>query len=527
MTFRTHVGTMTLAVLAVLAACNGGTAENVGPTLAPAPGGACATEGEQTGYSNGTLRCERDGDQLVWRSIRIDDGPGATVHLGPPGVECGSTSNPTNPLARPTDNANVRASLDAFPLECMKTAECAPKGDQAEYQWYRTDYNLAIDPRNPARLLVGVERLGLFESLDRGDTWRPASEDGIVHALSDTDGTVCWTQVTDITFDPAVPGRIYLHHGGGGTIAAGIWQARGAGLYRSDDDGRTWQLMTTPDINAYVAGFTIDPTSSDTLYVGTSSSPQTSVDAAPVAYVTDGLLYRSDDAGRTWRELPTGWGARTGGSFVWVDPSDPAIVLLGVYQYSDAESDGAPTGTGLGPGWYRSTDGGRSWAPHGTGDGAVAPVTYNVAISPDGTTILSPSDDYLWVSPDGGATWTGITPPRWVPTIDPHGDGRRVYAILSAEWAGTALDQFTVSTDGGVTWKVLGELPPEMRMNEFNEPPLNRRAMPSNIVVDPIDPDVVYATGAGGTIARSTDGGSTWVLLTTWETFPASTVEFR
>lgn len=553
-----------LACVVAGTACGGGSTATEETTSAPTPaqGVECTAEGEQTGTANGTLRCERDGDRLVWQlfkpesvhgdilgtpcatagettpmpegtAVCVDENGtlvwrriGGDIPGLPAGVECGSDSNPPNPLALPTDNANIRASLDAFPIECMRAGECAPTGDQAEYQWYRTDFNLAVDPRNPARLLVGVERLGVFESLDRGDTWQPLSEDGILHSLRSTDDTVCWTQTFQITFDPRVPGRIYLNHGGGGTIEAGTWQARGAGLYRSDDDGRTWQLLTTPDMNAYVAGFAIDPTSSDTLYMGTSSAPQTD-GSAPVAYVDSGLLYRSDDAGRTWRELPTGWGARAGGLFVWVDPADPDIVLFGVFQPRDAAAGGAPTGTGLGPGWYRSADGGRTWAPHGVGEGAVATVGFMVTISPDGSTIVSMTGDELWTSIDGGATWVEADPPRWAPRIDPHGNGQRVYAILSAEYAGTDRDQFGVSNDGGRRWKVLGALPPEMRINEWNEPPLKRRATPSHIVVDPVDASIIYVTGAGGTIARSNDGGGTWVLLTTWETFPGSTVAFR
>lgn len=563
-----------VVTLIVAASCSGGS-DDSGDSATPTPqeGISCTEEGSTTGYSAGTLECTRDGERLEWRRIDqrgADSGSDSSGDVGdvslegtscqkvgdttglpngtaecvdesgslvwrriggpapvlPDGVVCGSPNNPKNPLARPDDNENARASLDAFPVECVfPYTPCAPEGDQEQYQWFRTDFSLAVDPRNPNRLLVGVERLGIFESLDRGTTWAPLSEEGIIHALAKADGTVCWTQTFDIVFDPSVPGRIYLPHGGGGTVESGIWQSRGAGLYRSDDDGETWELLTAPDMNAYVAGFAIDPTSSDTLYMGTSSAPQTD-GSAPVAYVDEGLLYRSDDGGRTWRELPTGWGARTVGAAVLVDPIDRNTVLLGVFQYADGAADGAPTGTGLGPGWYRSTDGGRSWTPHGSGEGARSPVSYRIAVSPDGSVIVN-SYDQLQISRDGGATWETVSPLRWVPTFDPSRDSNRLYAILSAEMAGTDQDQFTVSTDAGRSWKTLGSLPAEIRVNEWNEPPLYRRATPSNIVVDPTDSSVIYVTGAGGAIARSLDGGSTWELLTTWESFSPSDVEIR
>lgn len=566
------MGKRTLAILtialAVAASCSGGGDSTTTESPAtPREGGVCEQEGATTGMSDGTLECVRSGDSLLWRRFvpptddsadpaDIEGTPcssvGATTGMGaagtaecvdengslvwrrlggpapelPEGVVCGSPDNPENPLVLPGDNENVRTSLRAFPVGCVfPYTSCEAEGDQTQYQWYRTDASLTVDPRNSNRLLVGIERLGIFESLDRGTTWAPLSEEGILHTMAKADGTVCWSQTFDIVFDPAVPGRIYLHHGGGGTVESGIWQSRGAGLYRSDDDGRTWDLLTTPDMNTYVSAFAIDPTSSDTLYMGTSSAPQTD-GSAPVAYVNVGLLYRSDDGGRTWRELPTGWGARTVGSVVLVDPRDRNSLLLGVFQYKDGAAGGAPTGTDLGPGWYRSTDGGRSWSPHGTGQGARLPVSYRVAVSPDGSVILN-SYDELSVSRDGGLTWDTISPLRWVPTFDPVKGKDRLYAILSAEYADTDRDQFTVSTDLGRSWTTLGSLPPEIRINEFYEGPLYRRATPSNMVIDPTDPSVIYVSGAGGTIARSTDGGKTWELLTTWESFTPSTVKIR
>jgi len=482
----------------------------------------CPEEGAETGLPNGTAICTLQDGKLVWRQL------GGEAPILPDGVTCGSSSNPPNPLALPSDNANARASLDAFPVECVwPRTECAPQGDQEQYQWYRTNQSLVVDPRNPSRLLVGIERLGLFESLDRGDTWKPLSEEGVLHSMAKKDGTVCWPEVPRLTFDTANPGRIYLNHGGGGTVESGIWQSRGAGLYVSNDDGKTWNLLTPKNVNAYIAGFAIGGPDGSTLYVGTNSSPQ-SDGSEPRAYVDNGIVYRSDDAGATWTELPTGWGQRTVGSVLWTDPTNPKSVFLGVFQYRLDPNDNAPAGTGLKPGWYRSGDGGSTWTRVGTGPGADFVPTPLTAISPDGQVIINANEE-TWVSVDAGETWTKLDFPRQVPVFDPHGDGRRVYAVLAAEFLQPVgdQDQFTVSNDGGITWTTLGVLPPEMRANFYNEPPLYRRAVPNKIVVDPTDPKIIYVSGAGGLIARSTDGGSTWKLLTTWESFTPSQAQIR
>lgn len=76
-----------------------------------------------------------------------------------------------------------------------------------------------------------------------------------------------------VVIDPKQPDRVY---------AAGT-----SGLYRSDDAGQTWQLMTQGLPSGGVTALTLDPRSPDRLYAATST----------------GALAISTDGARSWRPL--------------------------------------------------------------------------------------------------------------------------------------------------------------------------------------------------------------------------------
>jgi photosystem II stability/assembly factor-like uncharacterized protein len=185
---------------------------------------------------------------------------------------------------------------------------------------------------------------------------------------------------------------------------------------------------------------------------------------------TGGGVWKTDDAGTTWRNVTDGQVAMGSVGAVAVAPSDPNVVYVGM-----GEGPVRGVSSSYGDGVYKSTDGGRTWAHLG--------LERTRTIS---RVVVHPKDDAtLWVAAQGT---------RWGPS-----DDRGVYK----------------STDGGKSFRrVLAGA--------------NATSGPSELSIDPTNPRVLYAAfwdhqrlpwyarsgGPGSGLWKSTDGGETWARLT-------------
>jgi hypothetical protein len=123
-------------------------------------------------------------------------------------------------------------------------------------------YALAVHPDDADVLLAGT-RDGVLASRDAGSTWEAVALAGV--------------PVTAIAFDAQVPGRV---------VAYGA--AEEVGLVVSRDDGATWtEVGLVLDRNDAVGYIALDPAGGETIYLG--------------SYGQD--LYRSADDGSTWQAL--------------------------------------------------------------------------------------------------------------------------------------------------------------------------------------------------------------------------------
>jgi photosystem II stability/assembly factor-like uncharacterized protein len=117
--------------------------------------------------------------------------------------------------------------------------------------------------------------------------------------------------------------------------AALIGDQQPAGVYRSDDNGRTWQLVSSGPVA--VKALAVHPINDAVLYAGTVGGPAATTDS----------LWRSDDGGQTWRRFVMSLPANPDGVLLPVnalatDPNQLGVLYVGtdghgVYRIEDDE----------------------------------------------------------------------------------------------------------------------------------------------------------------------------------------------
>jgi len=330
------------------------------------------------------------------------------------------------------------------------TKEIAPgrwQGNGVEVTCLR---EITIDPHNPKKIYCGYMDIGILISEDGGTSWRRCAQN--LPAQGDMGRVVC---------DPARPGVAWCCEGkpklgkgavGMTTDGGRTWQvvggentglpkaatrfltldpaspvrartlyvcSHGNGVYKSTDDGKTWQAINTGlgEGGITVADLAMDPTNSKRLIAAISGST--------------GGIFCTEDAGRSWRRVYAP-GPFRGIQQIAIDPANPNTLFAACREAYDRKLSKAFQG-----GVFKSTDGGRTWRRVFEDRFASC-----VRVSPFDSSVVylgttdHPYHDFatgrgVFVSRDGGATWreinAGLTVKQiGVITPDPK-DARRVY----------------------------------------------------------------------------------------------------
>lgn len=226
-----------------------------------------------------------------------------------------------------------------------------------------------VNPKNPDEVYVAVlgplwsdsEDRGLYKTVDGGKTWNK------ILYVNQTTGC------SDLTLDPKDPNIVY----------ATFWEFRrqpwafssgglNSGLYKSTDAGKTFNKIHNgfPKGKLGRLAIAVAPSNSNILYTVIESEQD-----------KDKGLYRSDDAGATWKQLNNDFGIVVRPFYfsrIEVDPRNPDVVVKAGLLGSISR-DGGKTFKNLGPNhsdvhdivfdihnsdrMYAATDGGiyRSW----------------------------------------------------------------------------------------------------------------------------------------------------------------------
>jgi len=284
------------------------------------------------------------------------------------------------------------------------------------------------------------------------------------------------------------PGVFYA-----GTPAGGVWKTTSA--------GETWfPVFDSIRTVASIGAIEVAPSDPNVIYVGTGDH-DSFFDG-----VGDGM-YKSSDAGRTWRHI--GLEGTEQIPAILVDPHDPNIVIVAALGQFRAQSDAR--------GVFRSSDGGATWTKTLYVDDQTGVATLaRAADAPDvifaaallhyiapGASLPVPDTarmrTRLYKSADGGLTWHEILG-GGLPRL--AGQTSIAVAIGTNAQRVYLIGDFGLyrSDDGGTAWRHMAADDKRIANGQggYN----------SGVYVDPKNPDIVYTFHV--TAYRSTDGGNSF-----------------
>lgn len=236
---------------------------------------------------------------------------------------------------------------------------------------------IVIDPRDPHVVYVAAT----------GPLWAPGGERGL---FKTTDGGATWTNTkqlsehtgfTDVVMDPNNPDVLYAASYQRERRAYGFLPSGPeSGIWKTTDAGTSWTRLTKglPEGDLGRIG------------LATCRSRPNTVYATVHAKGTANGLYRSDDAGATWRQTDRANGTPWYYSQVRCDPTDAEHVIK------------------LGVGSTESYDGGKTWRPYAAG-GGVHSDHHALWINPeDPEHHVLGNDGGVDITYDRGKTWYNV-----------------------------------------------------------------------------------------------------------------------
>ncbi len=339
------------------------------------------------------------------------------------------------------------------------------------------------DPSGRTILYIGAASGGVWKTEDGGTTYKPVFDEQPVQSIG------------AIALDPSHPANVWV---GTGESWARNSVSVGDGIYKSTDAGDTWTHMGLPN-SERIAKVLVNSRDSNTVFACVAGKLWS--DSAERG------LYKTTDGGLNWRLVLHGSNLSTGCSSLSADPGDPNVLFAALWDFrrkgwtfrSGGETAKAVSGSGL----FRSTDGGETWTeitdsqnsgfahkPYGRIAVAVAPSkssrVYAYVESPDSA---------LYVSDDGGKSWTARDKSQWMVwrsfyfanlAVDPKNPDR----LFKTDGA------LIVSDDAGKSFSAVGGF-------------VGMHGDVHDVWIDPSNPQTVVAGDDGG-IYYSYNGGTKW-----------------
>jgi len=276
--------------------------------------------------------------------------------------------------------------------------------------------------------------------------------------------------------------------------------ATGGGVWKTTDGGSNWKNISDKYFGGSIGAVATAPGDDDIIYVGEGENTMR-------GNVSEGLggMWRSDDGGRTWKNI----GLKDGRHIIRIviHPKNPDIAWVAVmgHLFGPNETRGV----------YKTHDGGKNWKrvlyvnnQTGASDLVMEPGNPDVFYAGMWRALRTPHSmesggegSTLWKSTDGGETWTNYSAKKGLPkgtwgivgVAVAQSNPDKVFSLIENQNGG-----MFVSNDAGETWTLAS-----------NDNNIRQRAWYyTKVFIDPKNENTVYAPNVN--FMRSRDGGKTF-----------------
>ncbi len=379
-------------------------------------------------------------------------------------------------------------------------------------------------PTNENILFVGTNS-ALFKSEDKGSSWKRV------------DATFHRTDILGIAINPQNPNEVFVRvgvfedltcleatNGENPEAAAKLEKEKCAGIYKSNDLGKTWQQLDAYYFDPSEGGVFVDDNNPNIAYAIFSRKilktedggktwkdfffthdepfiPNSGVERLAVGEDSDEVfiagragLFHTEDAGEHWHERNNGF---IGSEVVDIIMANDGTLYAGTYSL----------------GMFKSTDQGQSWtfSSYNLED----PYIMLIAAHPtEPQTVFVTTNGGIYTSRDSGLTWQRVAEEFFsyselLPGISHlHGiafdpkDPKRIYVGGGGDQYSPSGVGISISEDGGKNWK---------QANVGFETDVHV----SKIVADKNNPSIIYATTQGATNFQEKTGSGYGVFKST------------
>ncbi len=309
---------------------------------------------------------------------------------------------------------------------------------------------------------------GVWKTENEGVTWTAVFENKVTAAVG------------DIALAPSDQNVLWV-----GTGEHNIFRSSqaGIGLFKTADGGKTWAHMGLADTNT-ISRIVVHPTNADIVYVAAGGHEWTKN--------AERGVYKTVDGGKAWEKVLY-VNDETGAYDLVMDPRSSDTIYAAMWQrtrqkWNDPRTEGHHTGSGI----FKTTDGGKTWAPVNQG---LPEPKHRGRIGLD---LCLTKPDTLYALVDNYEISRQPTPEELADS----------YGIPSSGFIKGA----TVyrSNDAGATWAQVSGLTPQQKALMERHSGTYGWVF-GQIRVDPNDPETSYIMGVP--VSASTDGGKTYARV--------------